>query len=66
MTAKEQYAKSYRDLSAFLVLACRASNQSLDLCKRLLNELCTSAIEYGRTTKHVLDDLYTAAEYPTD
>lgn len=50
---KDIYIKAYRSLEAFLVLQCRASGQSLDLCSRLLKELCVSAIEYGRVTASV-------------
>lgn len=66
MTAKEEYIKSYEACKALFTLNCRAVGANPDTLINLLQTVCSYAIEYGRQTKHVLDDINTASNFPQD
>lgn len=57
----DDYVKAYKDLRAFIILACHASSRSEELALDLLHKCCRTAVDYGRASKAVRDDVIQAS-----
>ena len=58
----DDYIKAYKDLKSFLILACHASARSEELALDLLHKCCRAAVDYGRASKAVRDNIIQASE----